>query len=145
MRAQVILAATAPQVIAQAQAIADGAPDAVSLASKLRAWLQLHAIFTPDPDNVELVRTPVEQLRQIAYSGTMRGDCDDVATLGAALAKALGLRVRFVVLGFDGVGGAFQHVYAQLYDAGVKGWREFTDYTRTRTTAPAQRVAVMEV
>lgn len=112
-------------------------------AQLLRSWLLAHTQFQADPATVELVRTPLEQLTRIARTGVMRGDCDDVAVLGAALALALGLRARFVVLGFGAANAPYQHVYAEAVtpDGGVVDF----DVTRTAATQAPSRVARMEV
>lgn len=55
------------------------------------------------------------------------GDCDDVATLGASIALALGIRARFVTVGPPGSG--FIHVYAEIMCCPSGGWTEL-DTTR---------------
>lgn len=137
-----MIGAAFPVVQRTAREIVGAHSDRDNAATNLRAWLLTHSRFTPDPDNMELVRTPVEQLHVIATHGTMPGDCDDVATLGAALARALGMRARFVVLAFDGPNAPYQHVYTEVLTR--QGWRDF-DITRTGRMAPPRRVAVMEV
>ena len=106
---------------------------------RLRAFLATNTTYADDPADTELIRTGYEQLRRITARGRVAGDCDDVATLSAGLARALGARARFVVLGFDDPGplAAYAHVYTDMEVApGV--WRDF-DLTRTPTTPPATR------
>lgn len=135
----------APSIRAIAQQAAGGATDATDQWHNLRDWLTIHTQFTPDPDDTELVRTPIEQLTRIAQSGVMRGDCDDVATLAAALTKALGRRARYVVLGFIEPGPAtpYRHVYAEMLTA-PDVWRDF-DVTRRKSSLPASRRQTVEV
>jgi transglutaminase-like putative cysteine protease len=58
--------------------------------------------YTQDPDDFELVQTPEKTIQYRA------GDCDDKATLLAALLKSLGHPAQFVAVGING--GAFSHV-----------------------------------
>jgi transglutaminase-like putative cysteine protease len=80
---------------------------------------------------MELVKAPAVMLQEIRATPDSYavGDCDDVATLGAAIALAMGLPVRFVLLGFE-LGGPFSHVYADAWSGGR--WVELD------TTKPAQ-------
>jgi transglutaminase-like putative cysteine protease len=141
MRSDARTAAATPAVQATARRITGSGTTPVTRALFLRSWLAQHTQFTPDPDDIELVRTAVEQLRRIASTGVMRGDCDDVATLGAALALAVGLQPRFVVLGF-GVGPtpAFAHVYTDVLGGAV----DF-DVTRNAASPTPTRKQLMEV
>lgn len=93
----------------------------------LREWLATRVSFLPDPAiNGDVLRTPDYALRQIKQYGIARLDCDDTSMLAAALAKAIGMRARFVVLGFP----EYKHVYAEAWTSdGV--WRDF-DVTETR-------------
>lgn len=141
MRATVRAGQGDPLVQRAAQGVVGSVSDPRTRAQLIRAWLMQHTVFTADPDEVELVRTPVEQLARIAQSGVMRGDCDDVAVLGAALALAVGLAPRFVVLAFDPLPAApYQHVYTDVCAGGVN-----FDVTRAPNGPRATRMAAMEV
>jgi transglutaminase-like putative cysteine protease len=137
-------ALTTPRVVQTAARIvrAVNVRDPVQVWRALRQWLVAHFQFVPDPLDVETIRTPLEQLRQIDERGVMLGDCDDAATLIAALAKAVGQRVRFVVLGFKTATAPYQHVYAEM--ATPDGWADF-DITRTAGAPTPTRAAVQEV
>ena len=127
--------------MATARSIVGVVSDPMTRARFLRSWLVQHTQFAPDPDEVELVRTPVEQLRRIAVNGIARGDCDDVAVVGAALAQAAGLSPRFVVLGFGpGPDVPYTHVYTDVLGGAV----EF-DITRRPDSPRPTRMAIMEV
>lgn len=106
------------------------ATDPRGFAPALRDWLKARSIFHPDPQGVETLYTPVEQLRQLQACGTIRGDCDDVAMLAASLAKAAGKRARYVVVGFGSPGPSapFRHVFTEVADRGR--WHAM-DITRT--------------
>lgn len=110
----------------------------------LRDWLARRFVFLPDPvgvgvfgepgQDVELVRDPVWQVSQIDRYGTVAGDCDDAATLGAALGLAAGLPMRFQVVGFV-TDGPFSHVWVDALT--TRGWLNL-DVTR-RTDGPSVR------
>ena len=112
----------------------------------LRDWLAGVVRFTSDPETVALkaggevavddyLRDPVtEQIPQLRATGEIRGDCDDVATLGASLALAAGLPVRFRVVSFSpNPPMPFSHVYAEALTS--RGWLDL-DVTRTVTPGP---------
>lgn len=129
MRAIVRGALRVPLLVETAADIVASAGGSTEAAERIRAWLDRHTEFVHDPVGVELIKTPRYMLQEIAHHGTARGDCDDVAVLGAALGKAVGLPARFVLLGFK-EGAPFEHVYAELLTD--SGWLELD------TTAPAQ-------
>lgn len=113
---------------------------------RVRAWLMEHTHYLTDPEGVpgtEVVRAPAYLLAEVRQFGAARGDCDDVATLGAALGLALGMRVRFVVVAFAGQ-PYYSHVYAELETP--QGWGDL-DVQRPRGgMLPAvTRSAVLEV
>lgn len=98
-------------------------------AQAIRDMLAAGVAFTPDPVGHELLRSPSYMLERIQLDGSVNGDCDDVAILGACLGMAIGLRARFQLIGFNPT-GPFSHVYTELLT--TQGWVELD------TTAPAQ-------
>lgn len=80
----------------------------------IKGFMSEHFQFVNDPRGVELLVPPRPMLDTIAKRYLVTGDCDEAAILGAALGKAVGLRARFVLLGFSGRGGAFAHIYTIL-------------------------------
>ena len=105
-----------PPVIAYAHNIAAEQPDLDghdqrALAAALRAHLERRIRYLPDPavTDTETIRTPLYMLAELEARGHARGDCDDVATLAASLATALGVRSRLIALAW---GGVYAHVYA---------------------------------
>lgn len=121
---------------AQTQTVQDAAhsivgPHARAYASAkaVRRFLADKIMFQADPIGVELLRWPPTMLEEISTEGVAFGDCDDVATLGAALGIALGLAARFVVLAFTPT-GPFEHVYSELFAGG--------DWVELDTTRPVQ-------
>jgi hypothetical protein len=109
--------------------------DGAEQARAIRDYLEIHTEFLRDPDGVEMLHGPVWQVQQIRARGVVQVDCDDVAMLGAALGKAVGLRARFVVVGFDSPKAPYRHVWAELSPRSRPQWIDM-DVTR-----PAQGLA----
>lgn len=97
--------------------IGDELADAVGRhadAQRVYDFLDEEVVFKPDPDRLELVRTPEQMLAEIKRSGVTLGDCDDRATLGVAILLAIEIGTPVIVTcGMDPVGN-FQHVYCGL-------------------------------
>jgi transglutaminase-like putative cysteine protease len=87
--------------------------DYYAMALAIREWLTRNFKFVPDPVGGELLRDPEYQLREYLARGQITGDCDDAAVLGAALGKAVGIRAKFVAVGFRNP-GPLAHVFAVL-------------------------------
>lgn len=83
----------------------------------LRSWLASHFQFVRDPSSGELLHSVTEGpdalLRQVAQYGVARGDCDDAAILGGALAASVGFQVALIVVGFD-PSAPYSHVWATV-------------------------------
>jgi transglutaminase-like putative cysteine protease len=71
----------------------------------LQAFVQNNIAYIHDPPDLELVQTPQYTLQHRA------GDCDDQATLIAALLQSTGHPTRFVAGGLSG--GPLSHVLTQ--------------------------------
>lgn len=105
----------------------------------IREWLDVHVEFLRDPENVEMLHGPAWQIKQILRGpGIVQVDCDDVAMLGAALGKAIGLRARFVVVGFA-PNKPFRHVWSELSPRGNEAWIDM-DVTRPVQGLPTNRI-----
>ena len=74
-------------------------------------WLSRHITFKRDPNGLENVRHPDQLVTEIEEYGNTSGDCDDVATLGAALIRQCGLRPALIVVSVK-PSGAYHHVTA---------------------------------
>ena len=114
-------------------------------AAAIRQWVADRFVFEDDPEAAELVYSAETQLRLIAENGVMLGDCDDAATLVAAIAIACDLDVRLVCVGFTRLTSstpAFTHVWAELRPkapgAGVP-WLEM-DVTKPMQSIPVDRI-----
>jgi transglutaminase-like putative cysteine protease len=117
-----------PWTVHAAYRIVEDTRDPEGMHRLIRAFLAGYVEHYPDPVGHELIRAPRTMLQRIQSQGWAEGDCDDVATLGAALGKALGLPARFVLLSFS-PRGPFSHVYTELGTGCC--WRELD------TSAPA--------
>lgn len=121
-------------------------------AYSIREYVSGAIRFVRDPVGVENITPPLEHMRKLrgAFGAYVLGDCDDAATLSAALGMAVGLPARFVAIAFPMPGDApgmkytadnapYQHVYTELLAGGA--WREM-DTTRPDNLALANvRVA----
>lgn len=105
-------------------------------AAVIREWLIETIRFLPDPSNAELLYTP-RRILEILQAGppTIRIDCDDVAVLGAALAGSIGLRARFVVVGFHAPDAPFRHVWTEIRPPNSARWIDL-DITRQSQELP---------
>jgi transglutaminase-like putative cysteine protease len=65
-------------------------------ARAIQQWVQSSIEYRRDPPDVELVQTPQVTLQLKA------GDCDDQATLTAALLQATGHPAQFIAIGING-------------------------------------------
>lgn len=106
--------------------------DSVAQVDAIARWVGDHLQFLRDPEGQERVEAPWTMLADIASAWFTQGDCDDMATLVAALALAVGLSVMFVTVGLDTPDAPFSHVYATLRGPGMPGWLD-VDPARTET------------
>ena len=87
----------------------------------IRDWVDSRTIFMPDPYGAELLHSPDAVVAHILTDGIAHVDCDDVAMLSAALGRSVGLRARFVAVGFS-PDGPFRHVWAELGSPRASFW-----------------------
>ena len=139
MRGLVNRALTDPTVITTAKDVVAYVPpgDFEGQAMAIGSWLAEHFQFVRDPLGVELLHEPRYMLQVIDRRAFFSGDCDDAAVLGAALAKAVGLRARFRAIGFRR-GGLLSHVIADVWTP--RGWVQY-DVTRPAQFTRLPRVA----
>lgn len=134
-------------VVERAHAIVQSiAPrDYVRMARAIRYWMQRAFRFIPDPRGVELVRTPEYMLERYLVKGIITGDCDDAATLGAALGMAVGIPAKFVAIGFR-TNGPLAHVFAVLLPRAGGVVPVELDVTKpAQTTAQVRRSVELEL
>lgn len=70
--------------------------------------------YRHDPRDVELVVAPIELLRRM-QAGAAVADCEDIATLAAAIALVNGIRARLVAYG---TGRRWYHIACELQSGG---------------------------
>lgn len=88
----------------------------------LRDWITDRTSFLADPTYAEALHAPAWQIRQILTRGVLGVDCDDVAMLAAAMGLSIGLRARFVIVGFTLPNAPFRHVWCDLASAEGGPW-----------------------
>ena len=86
--------------------------------SALRSYVA-RVRYVDDPHPHELIRSPALMVERIEAGGG-EGDCDDVATLAAALALSLGWSARFVLL--ETPPGLDDHVWTDVAPPGGEWW-----------------------
>lgn len=114
----------------------------------IREWVGQRWTFVLDPDvpaavfgmpddrPEEILHSPEAQLREIAETGTMTGDCDDAAILAGALCAAVGCETKIICVGFglDNV-PAYVHTWCEARPFGGEAFLEL-DVTRTAQQLP---------
>ncbi len=83
----------------------------------LYEWLRTSRRFQRDPKGIEHVRHPQRFLVAMLAGRRPGMDCDDVATIGAAMLKRMGHAAAIVVLSRRPYPAAFQHVHYASFDA----------------------------
>lgn len=96
MKKFAVAGSTSPKIILLAQGICQKVTsgDYASEVLAINYWVCQNIRYIADPTNAELVKDP-ERLVQ-----TGSGDCDDIATLCAALLLAVGRQVAFMLVAF---------------------------------------------
>lgn len=105
-----------PEVIyfARQLAVRAGVRQQYTQALAIKNFLARTWRFVDDPNDRDLFVEPAEAIRQYSALGLMMGDCDEAATLGAALGRAVGMSAQFVVYSFDNIDPPGQHIFAVL-------------------------------
>lgn len=75
----------------------------------LDRWLRETVKFKADTLGAEVLRHPLQLLSEIKSNGVTACDCDEVATMAAAIIRAMGHQPYFVVYRRE-AGGPFVHV-----------------------------------
>lgn len=96
-----------PDVRTVAENIINGDETYIGRARAIHDWIESNIKYVPDPVYTDAVMPP----RQVLIYKT--GDCDDLATLGAALLGSLGIQSRFQAVGFENNEVPYSHVFAQ--------------------------------
>lgn len=104
----------------------------------IRDWVTARVRFLPDPTHAEALHDPAWSLDHILTYGQVQLDCDDVATLAAAMGQSIGLAARYVVVGFISPHAPFAHVWTELSPDGCR-------WLAVDPTRPVQGLAGMPV
>lgn len=100
----------------------------ISRLVELHHFLRATQSFTKDPDKVDMPRHVDQLAFEILTRGSTACDCDCIAMLGAAIARAWGFETAFVLVG-DAPDDRLRHVF---YAVKLKGdWRPFDPQTKT--------------
>lgn len=85
-----------------------------------------HTRYMRDPRTVELVRAPYVVVKEILAGKVPNLDCDDLATLLAALLLATGAEVRYVTVAFQNAfyrgQRQYSHVFVQAKEPRTGAW-----------------------
>jgi transglutaminase-like putative cysteine protease len=119
-----------------------GGKDRRAQSHAIGSWVRSSLRFVRDPYGVETIHTPLFMLDRIHSVGLFEADCDDYAVLSASLAKAVGLRTKFIILGFVSKGAPWAHVYTIAETP--QGWVSF-DHTFGVPAGLISRKAYYEV
>ncbi len=118
--------------------------DAEGQIELLREWIADNLRFQRDSSGSELLHTPKVMLARLLTEGPpLAIDCDDAAMLAAALGKAVGLKARFVLVGFLSPHSPFRHVWTELSPpSGLNRgrWQEM-DVTRLDQSVPVENIS----
>lgn len=80
--------------------------------SELDTFLRARWDVVPDPEDAELIRTPLHQWRLIYQHGRFAGDCDDAAVMAALLCAAQNVPCWFIAIRLRGE-PEFCHVWTR--------------------------------
>lgn len=96
-----------------------------NIASAIYDWMKRNIEYVRDPDGIEWLQTPLKTL-EVGY-----GDCDDMATLAAALMGSIGIPTRFKVVKADPNNRErYSHVYLEYQADGQ--WKPFDPTLHTK-------------
>lgn len=109
------LAAAAQKLGELARSMTRNTTPTMKSARAVYRFLKRNVKFIPDPVGLEHLRHPDQLLFEINHCGSAKGDCDEVATLGAALLKKMGVNACFIVAGRQ-KDGRFEHVLYGVRD-----------------------------
>lgn len=111
---------TDPAVVTTAQGLVRGVRerDRWGELQAVSAYVRRHLRYTNE--TIETIKAPSLAINEIQRSGSFVGDCDDAVTLWAALLRALGHEIRYVVVSQRADGEA-THIWAEDNIPG-RGW-----------------------
>jgi len=105
-------------------------------------WVDKHIRYLRDIDDAEFLKTPLRTVQ----SGT--GDCDDIATLLAAMLLSAGNTTRFAIVDLSPGGGGspnFSHVFTQVLLPNENKWVTVDPVAGKEQTQMHNRVSAIRV
>lgn len=96
--------------------------DRRGLFDRVAGFVLDEVIYTPDPLAAEVVRSPVQMLREYEAYEKAKGDCDDHVLLANSLLSALGIPCKAAAVQTPGA-GRFNHVICVVRTGGA--WFDF--------------------
>lgn len=105
-------------------------------------WVDKNIRYIRDIDNAEFLKTPLRTIQ----SGT--GDCDDIATLMAAMMISVGNIVRFAIVDLSSGGGVvpnYSHVFCQVFLPDSNQWITCDPVAGKETVSMHNRVKAIKV
>jgi len=106
----------------------------------IRHWVNLHIPYLRDPAHVEWMRDPERLVVDIQKQGVVRADCDEYASLIAALWLAVGNEVEFVTAGFAPPPAQHSHVFVRAKIPKTNLWIVCDPVAGTREMQMLQKV-----
>lgn len=108
MRKLVLDSLTVPIVCSTAEKIYSKMANPLTLTDK---FLRDRFVYTDE--TIETLQAPEYMLNGLKISGVLRGDCDDITTLHAALLTCMDIKVRFVAIRSTFEDSNFDHVFLE--------------------------------
>lgn len=87
----------------------------------VRNFVASHVRYLNDPLTTEWTKDPERLIDEILERGEAVGDCDDIASLIAAMLRQCGREVEFVTVGF-GAPGSYAHVFVRAKEPKSGRW-----------------------
>jgi transglutaminase-like putative cysteine protease len=106
----------------------------------IRNWVASHVRYVNDPLTTEWTKDPQRLAEEILAKGVAAGDCDDIASLIAAMARQCGREAEFVTVGF-GAPGQYAHVFCRVREPKSGRWIICDPVAGTTEGQMARRVA----
>lgn len=79
--------------------------------------------YVDDPSDIELLKSPTLIDKSVTAQGYFMGDCDDASGYLAALLKAVGYSVQFVIVTPDNAPGFdYRHIFVRVWKPKAQEW-----------------------
>lgn len=96
--------------------------------SAIYNFMKDNVAYIPDPvgpngNDIELFISPVVMVSMHEKGITPSGDCDDMALLGTALFRAIGMKSNIVLV--DSGGGGIDHAFSEVWSDKLGKWIDF--------------------